>query len=383
MRTYVRGRRGDDPPRRRRRVLRVRRAARRPAPARAAGDRRRRCRARGQLRGQGLRRAHGDGRPAGATAVPRGDRRPAAHGRLHRGEQGALRAFEDTTPLVEGLSIDEAFLDVRGMERIAGTPTEIAVRLRRRAHDEIGLPVTVGVARTKFLAKVASAVAKPDGLLVVPPDARARVPAPAADRAGLGHRPGDGGEAPRARHRERRRPRARPGADAACDPRPRGRAPRPRAREQPRPARRASAPPPPLHRVAARPRTLATAVGPGARHRAGRDRRPRHPPAARGRRVARTVVLRMRFDDFTRATRSHTLPYATARTQAVLVAARELLQASLPLIRAARADPDRPHGREPRRRPAAPARPPARRRKQRARSTPPWTRSATATDRPR
>src|SRR6266508_3529417 len=78
--------------------------------------------------------------------------------------------FRDTTPLVEGLSIDEAFLDVRGMRRIAGTPTEIAVRLRRRIREQVGLPITVGVARTKFLAKVASGVAKPDGLLVVPPD---------------------------------------------------------------------------------------------------------------------------------------------------------------------------------------------------------------------
>ena len=80
------------------------------------------------------------------------------------------RVFDDTTPLVEGLSIDEAFLDVRGMERIAGTPAEIAVRLRRDVRERVGLPITVGVARTKFLAKVASGVAKPDGLLVVPPD---------------------------------------------------------------------------------------------------------------------------------------------------------------------------------------------------------------------
>src|SRR5215470_8071960 len=79
--------------------------------------------------------------------------------------------FEDTTPLVEGLSIDEAFLDVRGMERLAGTPREIAVRLRRTVRERVGLPVTVGIARTKFLAKVASAVAKPDGLLAVPPEA--------------------------------------------------------------------------------------------------------------------------------------------------------------------------------------------------------------------
>src|ERR1700757_5277630 len=78
--------------------------------------------------------------------------------------------FEDTSPVVEGLSIDEAFLDVRGMEHIAGTPTEIAVRLRAAVRERVGLPVTVGVARTKFLAKVASAAAKPDGLMVVPPD---------------------------------------------------------------------------------------------------------------------------------------------------------------------------------------------------------------------
>src|SRR5919197_58298 len=81
-----------------------------------------------------------------------------------------FRIFEDATPLVEGLSIDEAFLDVRGMRRLAGTPTQIAVRLRRAVRERVGLPITVGVARTKFLAKVASGVAKPDGLLVVPPD---------------------------------------------------------------------------------------------------------------------------------------------------------------------------------------------------------------------
>ena len=84
--------------------------------------------------------------------------------------KAVFEVFEDTTPLVEGLSIDEAFLDVRGMERGFGTPVEIAERLRRDVAERVGLPITVGVARTKFLAKVASAVAKPDGLLVVPPD---------------------------------------------------------------------------------------------------------------------------------------------------------------------------------------------------------------------
>src|ERR671936_953055 len=69
------------------------------------------------------------------------------------------RVFEETTPLVEGLSIDEAFLDVRGLRRLAGSPREIAVRLRREVRARVGLRVTVGVARTKFLAKVASGVA--------------------------------------------------------------------------------------------------------------------------------------------------------------------------------------------------------------------------------
>jgi len=78
--------------------------------------------------------------------------------------------FHDTTPYVEGLSIDEAFLEVGGLRRIAGTPEQIAMRLRERVRIEAGLPISVGVARTKFLAKVASAVSKPDGLLVVDPD---------------------------------------------------------------------------------------------------------------------------------------------------------------------------------------------------------------------
>src|SRR3954447_13517608 len=78
--------------------------------------------------------------------------------------------FEDTSPHVEGLSIDEAFLDVRGVGRLTGPPRVVAELLRREVRDRVGLPITVGVARTKFLAKVASGVAKPDGLLVVPSD---------------------------------------------------------------------------------------------------------------------------------------------------------------------------------------------------------------------
>src|SRR5436309_9415105 len=85
--------------------------------------------------------------------------------------RAVFAVFEQTTPLVEGISIDEAFLEVGGLRKIAGTPREIAVRLRDTVRLRVGLPITVGVARTKFLAKVASRVAKPDGLLVVPTDA--------------------------------------------------------------------------------------------------------------------------------------------------------------------------------------------------------------------
>ena len=145
----------------------------------------------------------GGGRPAGcardAVVVPP---RMAAY---TEASKAVFEVFEDTTPLVEGLSIDEAFLDVGGLRRIAGTPTEIAARLRRDVRERVGLPITVGVARTKFLAKVASGVAKPDGLLVVPPDARARLPPPAAGRAALGRRPGHRGEAARPRHHHGRR----------------------------------------------------------------------------------------------------------------------------------------------------------------------------------
>lgn len=90
-------------------------------------------------------------------------------GRYQQFGSDVVSIFHDFTPQVERVSIDEAFLDVAGTVHLFGTPTEIAAAIRRRVRDEIGLPLSVGVARTKHLAKVASQVAKPDGLVAVDP----------------------------------------------------------------------------------------------------------------------------------------------------------------------------------------------------------------------
>ena len=185
--------------------------------------------------------------------------------------KAVFEVFEDSTPLVEGLSIDEAFLDVRGMRRIAGTPTEIAARLRRDVREHVGLPITVGVARTKFLAKVASGVAKPDGLLVVPPDAELAFlhPLPVERLWGVG--PVTAAQAPRSGDHDRRPGgRARRGG-TRLDPRTGvGPAP-PRPGPQSRPPAGAGGPPPTFHRLPARARSPGTEVV----RRPGRD--PRRP----------------------------------------------------------------------------------------------------------
>ncbi len=242
-----------------------------------------------------------------------------------------FRVFEDATPLVEGLSIDEAFLDVRGMQRLVGTPTEMAVRLRRDVREQVGLPITVGVARTKFLAKVASGVAKPDGLLVVPPGNELGFlhPLPVERLWGVGPvtaqklrmrgfltvgqvaalaetalvamlGPAAGRQLHALAHNRDRR-RVQPGRRRGSigSQRALGRKPRSYAELD------------------------ATLVGlvdrvTGRMRRAGR--------------AGRTIVLRLRFDDFSRATRSHTLPRATAETHVILTIARGLLAGELPTI---------------------------------------------------
>ncbi|HUJ66641.1 MAG TPA: DNA polymerase IV, partial [Acidimicrobiales bacterium] len=89
-----------------------------------------------------------------------------------------MAVFHDFTPLVERVSIDEAFLQVAGAVHLFGPPEQIAASIRQRVRAEMGLPVSVGVARTKHLAKVASRVAKPDGMVVVDPRCEATFLAP-------------------------------------------------------------------------------------------------------------------------------------------------------------------------------------------------------------
>ncbi len=245
--------------------------------------------------------------------------------------KAVFRVFDDISPVVEGLSIDEAFLDVRGLERSAGSPPELAVRLRDEVRRRVGLPITVGVARTKFLAKVASGVAKPDGLLVVPPERElAFLHALPVERLW-----GVGPVTARKLH-----------ASGVTT----------------------------VHHVALLPeRVLVSIVGLAAgRHlhalahnrdprpvQTGRRRGSIGSQRARGRRpvdaadldadlvalvdrvtrrlraahrTGRTVVLRLRFGDYTRATRSHTLALPTSSTRLILITARALLAAMLPTI---------------------------------------------------
>ncbi len=247
--------------------------------------------------------------------------------------KAVFEVFDDTTPLVEGISIDEAFLDVGGLRRVSGTPIEIAARLRAAVRAKVDLPITVGVARTKFLAKVASGVGKPDGLLVVEPDEELAFlhPLPVERLWGVG---------PVTSRKLRDRGIDTVGQVAGLaqeslvamlgghwgrhlhalahnrDPRPVtvGR------RRRSIGAQHALGFAPAGKDLASIEATLFGLV----------DRVARRMRSAG--RVGRTVVLRLRFDDSSRATRSHTLPRATSHTETIAVAASRLLAAAQPMI---------------------------------------------------
>lgn len=239
--------------------------------------------------------------------------------------------FRDTTPLVEGLSIDEAFLEVGGLRRIVGTPEQVAVRLRERVRREVGLAISVGVARTKFLAKVASAVGKPDGLLVVEPEREEEflLPLPVERLWGVGavtaeklHRYGIRTVGQLAE------------LEAATAERMLGKAvgthlhALARLRD-PRPVD-----------TTRRRGSIGSQRALGSRPRSAEeldlfltqivDRLARR--LRDGERVCRTVVLRLRYGDFTKATRSRTLSSPTDRTAILLTVAQTLLAAAQPEI---------------------------------------------------
>jgi DNA polymerase-4 len=245
--------------------------------------------------------------------------------------KAVFTVFEDTAPIVEGISIDEAFLDVRGLEAISGTPIAIARRLRARVRAEVGLPITVGIARTKFLAKVASALAKPDGLLLVAPERELEFlhPLEVERLWGVGHVTATKlrdrgittvgevaalGEATLVSMLGRASGRKLHALANNYDPRP--------------------------VEVRRRRRSIGSQRALGSRRRSQAevattlvaivDRVSRRLRTAT--RVCRTVVLRMRFADFTRATRSHTLAEPTDQTQTILGAASDLLKAARQMI---------------------------------------------------
>jgi DNA polymerase-4 len=256
---------------------------------------------------------------------------PARFSAYSEASKAVFEVFHDTTPLVEGISIDEAFLDVGGLRKIRGTPPEIAARLRDEVRDRVGLPITVGVARTKFLAKVASRVAKPDGLLVVPPDRELAFlhPLPVGRLWGVGDK-----TATKLNDR---------GVMTVGDVA--------KLAESSLVAMLGRAAGRHLHALAHNYDPRRVVVGHrrrsiGAQRALGRrpkssadldaalitlvDRVTRRMRAAN--RTGRTVVLRLRFGDYTRITRSHTLPRNTSTTELILGTARSLLTATMPLI---------------------------------------------------
>jgi DNA polymerase IV len=250
-----------------------------------------------------------------------------------RASDAVFEVFRHCTPIVEPVSVDEAFLDVAGLYRISGTPVQIAERLRADVRDRVGLPITVGVARTKFLAKVASQEAKPDGLLLVPPDQELAFlrPLPVRRLWGVGAVTAD-------------KLRAH-GFDTVADVA--------ELSESTLASLLGNAMGRQLYALSRnidrrRVRTGVHRRSVGAQRalgRAGNTMSPAEIDAvvitlidritsrmrAAGR-TGRTVVLRLRFDDFSRATRSRTLPWATSATQPILAAARQLVASAAPTI---------------------------------------------------
>jgi len=282
-----------------------------------------------EAKAQGVRTAMGGTQARrlcpGAIVVPP---RMAAYSEASK---AVFRVFEDTAPLVEALSIDEAFLDVRGLGHISGTPMQIAQQLRREVRERVGLPITVGIARTKFLAKVASRVAKPDGLLRVAPGEEleflhrlpveylwgvGRVTAAKLHRRGITTvaQVAEAGEPALVALLGRAGGRHIHALANNHDPRPVRR----RQRRRSIGAQRA------LGRRERPPEEIAAALT------ALVDRVTRRLRSAR--RVCRTVVLRLRFADYTRATRSYTMADPTAHTHTILTTALGLLTLSMPTI---------------------------------------------------
>ena len=250
-----------------------------------------------------------------------------------RASDAVFEVFRDCTPVVEAVSVDEAFLDVGGLRRVSGTPVQIAERLRADVRDRVGLPITVGVARTKFLAKVASQEAKPDGLLLVPPDQELAFlrPLPVRRLWGVGAKTAEKLHA----H----------GLETVADVA--------ELSESTLASLLGAAMGRQLYALSRNidRRRVTTGVrrrSVGAQRALGRagsrmsaaevdavvvnliDRITTRMRAAG--RTGRTVVLRLRFDDFSRATRSRTLPWATSSTQPILAAARQLVASGAPLI---------------------------------------------------
>jgi DNA polymerase IV len=281
-------------------------------------------------------RAHGvSGGMGGSRAVrlcPELQFVPPRFSAYTEASRALFEVFRETAPAVEGLSLEEAFMDVAGLRRISGSPEEIARRLRREVRDRVGLPVTVGVARTKVLAKMASRAAKPDGLLVVEPDHEAEFlhPLPIETLWGVG---------PATAEKLHSRGIETVGQVATL----------PEGSVVEMLGRAAGQH---LHAVANNRDRRRVRTGPGRRSFGSqsafglRRRSPNELDAilialvdrVTGRmrkadRAGRTVILRFRFGDYTRATRSRTLSHATSASGPVLATARGLLGEAMPMLR--------------------------------------------------